>query len=117
MAKRGRKPIDEKIVEKIRKLYKEGHPTAEIAKICNVSPFVVSKHTKNIERTVPTKGEVRRLLNAAKEIGIDEEKVREILPKLSKREVVLYALNLIRLRPFISRLEEADGKRSIKYQN
>lgn len=101
-----RKPIDKEIVKQIQKLYLEGVSIPEIAKRLNVSPFTANKYVKGLNRTIPTQGEKERLINAAKILGFDEDIVKKVMPKLTKRETILYALSIIRLRPFIEMIEK-----------
>ena len=114
MAKRGRKPIDKAIIERIREMYMNGYSIGDISKELKVSPFFVSKYTRHLNRDIPTNGEIKRLIDASKILNVDEEIVKKIIPKLSKREIVMYALNLIRLKPYLEAIENAKIN---KYKN
>ena len=99
-----RKRIDKETIKEIKQLYESGHSIYEIADTLNINPTTVYYHVKNTERSKATKGEIDRLIKNAREFGFDERKVKQVIPSLTKREIIMYSLNLMRLKPFVEKL-------------
>lgn len=100
------KIIPEEKIKKARELYKQGYSVHEVADMVGISPFTVNKYTKDIERKIPTKGEIERFKKTAKQFGFTEEELERIIPELTRRELINYNLSFVNLLPLYRKRNE-----------
>ena len=99
------KIIPKEKIEEARELYKQGYSVHEIADMVGISAYTVNKYTRDIERKVPTKGEIERFKKVAKIFGFKDEELDKIIPNLTRRQIINYNLSFVNLLPLYEKVK------------